>query len=182
MAQVLNTTGDINGDLWPQILESPAAPHYPMVVWSRFNGSNYDMAWSRWTGAGWAPIRYIAKRPTPGDDLDPDLAFDSIGRPYVTWWAEMEDGGGMVFFSAFLSDRWLPPVLISNPAVDSRLPVLEVSSSRELSVTYETPGGSVTQYITFTSPNTITEDINPQNTITLCIPSALNNWLNNWPD
>ena len=48
--EVLNEHGDANGDLWPEICESSIAPHYPLVVWSRFNGTEFDLAWSLWTG------------------------------------------------------------------------------------------------------------------------------------
>jgi hypothetical protein len=172
-ARALNPYGDINGDLWPTVAEAPTAPHYPYVVWSRFNGSNYDMAWSRWTGQGWAPIEFIARKPMPGDDLDANIVFNRDGRPYVVWWADMEEGAGRVYFSLLLADRWLSPVLISDPAVDSRRPTLELTSGRELAVTYETPEGVVTQYVTFSSPNTITDDINPQTTIIVNLPTAV---------
>jgi len=169
----LNPHGDINGDLWPTVGEPAAAPHYPYVIWSRFNGANYDMAWSRWTNQGWEPVEYIDSKATPGDDLDADIAFDANGRPYVVWWTDMEMGGGQVYFSVYLVNRWLPPILVSDPAVDSRFPTLEVSTARELAVSFETPEGSVTQYVTFGSPNTITDDINPQTCIFLNLPSAL---------
>jgi hypothetical protein len=174
--RTLNPYGDINGDLWPTVAETPTAPHYPYVVWSRFNGSNYDMAWSRWTGEGWTPINYIAREPMPGDDLDADVIFNPEGRPYVVWWSDMEEGGGRVYFSLLLSNRWLMPVLVSDPAVDSRFPKLELTTSRELAVTYETPEGSVTQFITFGSPNTIVDDSDPQSRrIWVNLPTAVGN-------
>jgi hypothetical protein len=169
----LNPRGDVNGDLWPAVGEPAAAPHHPYVVWSRFNGANFDMAWSRWTGDGWQDIDYIASKPMPGDDLDADIAFDSNGRPYVVWWADMEEGGGRVYFSLFLVNRWLPPILISDPAVDSRFPTLEVSTARELAVSFETPEGSMTHYVTLGSPNTIVDDSDPQTCTVVNIPTAL---------
>ena len=72
-------------------------------------------------------------------------------------------------------NRWLLPILISDAAVDSRFPTLEISTARELAVSYETPEGSVTQYVTFGSPHTITDDINPQSCIFINIPGALMN-------
>ena len=166
----LNIRGDTNGDLWPAIAETPKAPHYPLVVWSRFNGSNYDIAWSRWSGTDWSSIRSVSQWPMPGNDLDPDLVFDRDGRAYLVWWSDMNGSGGQVFFSVFLYRRWHQPILISDPAVDSRLPTLDLSNPKMVAINYETPEGRATHYITFASPNTITDDINPQNTTTLIKP------------
>ena len=46
----LNPDGDLNGDLRPTIAESPTAPFHPWVIWSRSNGTDYDLVWSSWTG------------------------------------------------------------------------------------------------------------------------------------
>ena len=96
---LLNPRGDANGDLWPTIVKSSVAPHYPWVVWSRFNGANYDLAWSRWQGSTWGSIQWILPERTPGDDLDADLTFDQKGTPYVVWWRESEEGLGEVYLS-----------------------------------------------------------------------------------
>ena len=89
----LNVEGDRNGDLWPAIRESSVAPHHPWVVWSRFNGDGYDLAWSRWHG-GWQPVTWLAGR-SAGDDLDPDVAFNGAGRPFVVWWRTGRKGGSV---------------------------------------------------------------------------------------
>ena len=50
---VLNPYGDANGDLYPTVVEADSAPHFPVVIWSSFNGLEYDLAWSRWSKHGW---------------------------------------------------------------------------------------------------------------------------------
>ena len=61
---VLNPTGDLNGDLWPVILEVPHDDNRPWIVWSRFNGTDYDLAWSRWqAGEGWSEIAWVMLTP-----------------------------------------------------------------------------------------------------------------------
>jgi hypothetical protein len=173
MNSALNPNGDSNGDLWPTITEGPSAPHYPMVVWSKFNGANYDIAWSRWTDHGWAPVEWLMDGEMPGDDLDADLVIDAHGeRPYLVWWSDT-DSAGKVYFSVYLADNWIPPLLISNPEVDSRYPTVEVVAEGMLKVLYDTPNGTVTQFVALGSPDTITDDINPQSCIYLNISSAM---------
>jgi hypothetical protein len=168
----LNPTGDANGDLWPAIAESPSDPHHPLVVWSRFNGENYDLAWSRWNEHGWQPVEWLAEQKTAGDDLDAEVVFDSGGRPYVVWWAE-GDAPAQVYISFQIAANWIPALLISDPEVDSRHPSVEVEQDGLLKVLYETQEGTVTQFVALGSPDTITDDINPQSCIFISIPSAL---------
>jgi hypothetical protein len=160
-ADVLNASGDATGDLWPAICESPNPPYYPVVVWSRFSGVDYDLAWSHWTGDSWKDVAWVFMRIEPGDDLDPDLVIDSTGRPYVVWWRDSASGG-QVFASTLLVSRWTEPFLLSELLVDSRYPTIELDAEDDLIVTYETKDGPVTQILAFTFPDTITDDINPQ--------------------
>jgi len=156
----LNPRGDLNGDLWPTVAESSVAPHYPWVVWSRFNGTDYDLAWSRWQGRDWEPIRWVEEQTTAGDDLDADLAFDWKGKPYLTWWRE-DEGVGEVYLRVFLLNRWSDAFRISPQGVDARYPTLAVYSQGRIVVEYETAAGIVQQTVLFSQPMTITDDINP---------------------
>jgi hypothetical protein len=157
----LNVLGDQNGDFFPTIGESSVAPHHPWVVWSRLYESQYDLAWSHWNGDQWEPIGWI--EPTyspPGDDLDADLSFDEIGRPYVVWWRD-EDGVGRIYLSIYLGTTWMEAYPVSDLGVDSRYPSLEVREGGTLLVRFDTPEGEVEQTVIFDLPVTITEDINP---------------------
>lgn len=160
-ARSLNIYGDRNGDLFPTIRENRIEPHYPWVVWSRFNEVQYDLAWSRWTDAGWQPIRWVEPdNDTLGDSLDADLTFDYVGRPYVAWWRN-EGGSGRIYISVFLDQEWMRSLAVSEVGVDSRYPTIEVVYQDELVVRYETPSGLVEQTVIFNLPITITDDINP---------------------
>jgi hypothetical protein len=168
----LNPAGDAYGDLWPTIAESPSAPYHPLVVWSRFNGIDYDLAWSRWSEQGWEPVRWLADFTMPGDDLDADLAFGPGGRPYMVWWSE-SDAPARVFLSFYIAERWIAPIAISDAEVDSRYPTVEVEDAGLLKVLYETPEGTVTRFVAFGNPDTITDDINPQSCVYVNMSSAL---------
>jgi hypothetical protein len=161
-AAALNLFGDRNGDLFPTIRESRVAPHYPWIVWSRFNRAQYDLAWSRWTDGAWEPVRWLEPSSSiPGDSLDADLRFDLSGRPYVVWWRN-EGGVGRIYISVFLDGRrWMPSLAISEEGQDSRYPALEIETPDEAVVRYETEGGTVEQTVRFDLPDTITDDINP---------------------
>jgi len=159
--EVLNELGDSNGDLWPAICESPLEPHYPLVVWSRFNGIGFDLAWSVWTGQSWRQIDWVYGMADNGDDLDPGIVFDSGGRPYIVWWRDVA-GQGRVYASTLLITRWSKPFLISDSLVDSRYPTIEVTEGDLLTVTYETQDETVVRGLSFEFPDTITDDINPQ--------------------
>ena len=169
--EVLNALGDSNGDLWPSICESSLRPHHPLVVWSRFNGVEYDLAWSIWTGERWRDVEWLFGRTDPGDDLDPALVFDSAGRPYAVWWRDV-GGDGQVFASTLLVDRWTKPFLISDPSLDSRYPSIEVDEADQLTVTHETKDGTVVQTLSFEFPDTITDDINPQISVDVMVNSV----------
>jgi len=159
-AHPLNPFGVANGDLWPTVAESNISPYYPWVVWSRFNGENYDMAWSRWRGRDWTPVQWIEQKSTPGDDLDADIDFNFQGRPYAVWWRE-ENGIGQVFISVFLIESWTTAWPVSTAGVDSRYPTVDVGGPGQIVVEYETAEGFLKQTVLFSRPVTITDDINP---------------------
>ncbi len=160
MFQPLNPDGDLNGDLWPFIAENPYDANRPWVVWSRFNGRDYDLAWSRWTPAGWSPVEWVEHATNLGDDMDPFVAIGPDSRPYVTWWRG-ENGIGRVYFSVFLATAWGPATPVSDPDVDSRSPVITVEPDGTIVVQFDTPGGPVTRRIKLILPTTITDDIIP---------------------
>ena len=159
--KVLNPRGDQNGDLWPVIVESNQGPAYPWVVWSRFNGRDYDLAWSRWTSKGWRPVEPIRLGQANGDDLDPDLAFDADGQAYLAW-AREEHGSFGVYVSVWLKSNWMSPVLVSEPGVESRYPVIVGFEDNAVMIEFSTAAGLELQRVAFSAPGTITDDINPR--------------------
>lgn len=154
----LNPDGDLTADSWPVIAEPRQRPNHPWVFWSRMNGTHFDLAWSKWTRSGWAPVRWLYPG-IPGDDLDPEVAFDDAGRPYVAWWTNL-DGSGQVFFSMYLETRWMTPLRVSDGGVDARYPTLTITPT-EVTISYRTPQGSEVFDLLFSRPATITDDIDP---------------------
>jgi hypothetical protein len=156
----LNPNGDRIRDLWPSVLENSLAPHHPWAVWSRLDKNDYQLAWSRWSNGRWDPVRWLDAQPAPGADLDPVMAFDGAGRPFVVWWRDL-GGRGSVFISLFLETSWLPPFQVSDPANDAKYPRLRIESDGELLVNYMTQEGLVEQLVLFDDPGTVTDDITP---------------------
>lgn len=167
----LNPDGDLYGDLWPTIAEGPAAPFHPWVLWSRSNGADYDLVWSNWTADGWGPVAWVRPTVSPGDDLDPRVAFDSTGRPFLVWWSE-EQGQGTVFLSMFLVTRWMSPFRVSDGQTDARYPELAFRGDGVAEVTYTTPHGPRVQPVGINRPDTITDDIDPYAIICVTPPGS----------
>jgi hypothetical protein len=162
---MLNSTGDATGDLWPSILENPIGRH-PWVVWSHFDGTDYELAWSRFESGVWRPVDVIVGVDAVADDLDPVLAFNDIGRAHVTWWRQ-DSGNGRVYVSLFLTTRWMEPLLLSEPDEDARAPSIVIFPDRRIQITYVTKSGTVTKLVTPNDGATITDDINPFSTFSV---------------
>jgi len=161
-ASILNPDGDTNGDLWPTVAENKIDRGHPWVAWSRFNGADYDLAWSRWTRAsGWSDVSWVERSATVGDDLDPDIAFDFTGRPHMIWWRERE-GQGQIYLSSYVDGVWLLPQRISDAATDSRYPVIRIDREGQLTIKYVVGGSTVLEVWALHQDSTITDDINPQ--------------------
>lgn len=162
--QALNPYGDDFGDGWPVVAEEPTAERFPWVVWSRLDGGELDLAYSRWDERGWSPVNWVSIHAPGGDDVDPQIGFDGEARPYLTWWT-FENGKGKVYVSVFLENDWMAPFLVSDTQVDSRYPMIEITRSSSgvntARIAYNTPDGSVRQDVVFSLPVTITDDINP---------------------
>lgn len=161
----LNPAGDSSGDLWPVFRESPTLDRWPWVVWSHFNGSDFDLVWSRWSETGWTPTA-----PVEGlhdvDAIDPDLTFDLDGRAHTVW-VSVDGVSSSVYLSRYLATIWMDPYLISDPAEIASNPSVIVMPDGGIHVSYDTPAGRVTRVIRFVQTDTITDDITPFNTLSL---------------
>ncbi len=157
----LNPEGDLSRDLWPVIVESNGRP---FVVWSRFTGIDYDLAWSRWNGPGWREVDWIEPMPRSGNDLDPDLTVDETGRPHLAWWTD-EGGLGRVYFSMYLDTRWMGAYGVSDPDTDSRDPRITVNRDGSITVEFTTPDGTRSKTIQIISGHSINDDFDPFNSM-----------------
>ena len=167
----LNPSGDDTGDLWPFIAENPINGRLPWVVWSHFDGSDFELVWSRWTDAGWSAISPVASPGDPEDALAPMVSFDPTGRPHLVW-LSAGDGPKSVFLSIFLTTRWMIPFRVSDPGEDATDPVVAVLSDGTIEVGYATPIGEITKMIRFDHPRTITDDITPFSSLTVTSTST----------
>lgn len=137
---MLNPLGDTYGDLAPTLATHPLTG-YPWVVWPKNEGNQKRIMVSTWNGRRWTvPARVAIPDPMGYDQLDPRLVFDEAGIPYLVF-AEAAPKG-RVLFSTLVSGVWTPPLLLSDPAVDSRQPTTAIQGS-ELMLAYGTPTGRV---------------------------------------
>jgi hypothetical protein len=156
----LNQDGDAMRDSLPVFVEDHTNRNYPHLVWSRFNGHDFDLVWSDWTATGWNLPKWVEWDTRPGNDLDPGLTIGDDGRLFLVWWND-ENGVGKVYFSFFLQTRWSPPTLISDWEVHSHHPGVEILDDSRIQVNYQTPDGMISEIILLIRPNTITDDIDP---------------------
>ena len=156
----LNPYGDLNKDLKPAMRENIYDGNQPYVVWPRFDGNDYEIAYSKWTNTGWRPIAYVEDMDNLSDDLDPAITFDIHGRAYMAWWRD-EQPYGKVYVSVFLNTKWMDAYPISDEGVDSWDPDIKFNEKGQIQITFTTPSGQETKCIVFHFPETITDDIDP---------------------
>jgi len=79
----LNPDGDRSGDQYPAIAENPANRNHPWAVWSRFNGSDFDLVWSRWLPDGWSAIQRVDDGTVPETTSGP--RWSSMAAAVPPW-------------------------------------------------------------------------------------------------
>jgi hypothetical protein len=156
----LNPRGDAIGDLFPVVSENAAQQRWPWVMWSRFNGHDYDLVWSRWLGAGWSPIAPVEAAPAGGDAVDASLAFSADGRAHAVWLSRGA-GPAQVKLSYFLATQWMAPFPVSDVGEDAANPSMVILPDGRIEVSYDTAVAHVTKIVAFARPSTITDDISP---------------------
>ncbi len=142
---LLNPIGDNLGDLAPVIRTHPGTG-LPWVFWSRNVAGLKQVVFAAWGEAGWTapqPVVPVDALPVQ-DELDPEVAFDAAGTPFLVWWR----GGdvGEVYFATRVGGVWTPPLRLSQTAVDSRRPTVAVDGTRAV-LSWTTPAGLVTRTI-----------------------------------
>ncbi len=163
--RTLNPMGDLNGDMWPAMVQDPNMNNYPWIVWSRYNGRDYDLGWSRWVGQNWNQVEWLETQSQLGDDLDPQIDIDD-SRPYVVWWTD-EGGMGRVYLSIYLDSRWMGRRLVSDEGIDSRFPSLAINPDGSVIVTYETAEGSESKIVAVEGGASINDALDPVENLTV---------------
>lgn len=137
---MLNPMGDTYGDLAPTLATHPITGQ-PWVVWPKNEGNQKRIMISTWNGKRWTvPARVAVPDPMGYDQLEPRLVFDASGTPYLVFTEAAPNG--RVLFTTLVNGVWTPPLLLSDPAVDSRQPTTAIQGS-ELLLAYGTPAGKV---------------------------------------
>ncbi len=135
--QMLNITGDLNGDDQPRFAEHPFEKT-PWVVWPYFDGVDFEIVYSRWTGSGWSHPLPVWDEENEINDVESSIAFEGSGIPFVTFTRKTETP--QIYVSAFLYGKWLKPVLVSDPSIDSSKPTFIFQNDIAL-VAFLTPDG-----------------------------------------
>ncbi len=81
----LNPAGAARGDGRPDVAIDPVT-EWPHVVWAWNNGSDHDIAYSRWTADGWSETEFLTSGMS--NELDPRIFVDDE-TIYVVWWEEV---------------------------------------------------------------------------------------------
>ena len=141
-AWLLNPLGDTYGDLAPVVAIQPTTG-LPWAVWPANEGNQKRLVLSRWTGTRWTEPQRIARLDALGSDqIEPRLAFDAQGAPYLLF---TEAGKtARVMFLTVAGDVWAPPLQISDDGVDSRQPTLALKGG-DVTVGFQTPAGPVSK-------------------------------------
>lgn len=156
----LNPAGDASGDLFPIVGEDRAHQRWPWVIWSHFNGQDFDLVWSRWLGTKWSRVAPLEASAGPEDAVDPSLAFGPDARPHAVWLARGPERAE-VQLSIFLQTQWMAPFTVSDPGEDALNPSIVVHPDGQIEVSYDTTLAHVTKLILFARPMTITDDLTP---------------------
>ncbi len=106
----LNTSGEANGDLSPDLRINPLTRR-PEVVWAYWTGSNYEIAWSFFDGETWSSPLLLTD--SPADDIEPKLAFDHLGNLGIAW-TRMESVSRIWYCEKDPEAGWSGEIVVSN--------------------------------------------------------------------
>src|SRR5262245_20991527 len=97
--ELIQSTYDPTDDTGPSIALAPYDGQ-PVVIWSRFDGADYELALSRRSATtGW-PAHVLLTANSTNDSM-PEFAVDSGDRVHVLWWGN--GAGAPMSFESFSS-------------------------------------------------------------------------------
>ncbi len=82
--RMLNISGAARGDGRPDI--SRPDTDVRAVVWAYQTGTDFDIAFSEWTGISWADPVFLTS--SLQNEIDPRVYAEEDGSVHVTWWAQ----------------------------------------------------------------------------------------------
>jgi hypothetical protein len=121
---LLNENGDCNLDGEPHFAIDPTAG-LPAVVWSKFDGNDYEIAYSYFNGSIWSNYEFLTDNDQ--NDFDSRLAFNNEGTIKVTWWVD-EPVPEIYYKIRKNSEPWSSSVRVSNISENSKYPSLVASA------------------------------------------------------
>lgn len=138
---------DTATDTWSKAISlthDPSVPHFhpdaalntegrPAVVWSGFDGEDYEVFFTTWRSGKWTPPAPITDN-RYFSDAQPSLSF-YLGIPMVAWTHSQPDGA-MILYTFRENDVWEKPVRLSSRFQPSRSPRL-FSQGQNLAVSWK---------------------------------------------
>ena len=143
LEHLLNPQGDTLGDLPPIFRFHPLTGH-PWAVWSMNVANQKVIGVAAWGAAGWTVPGRVVTAPDPYfyDQVEPSLAIDDGGRPFLVW--TRKEPIPQIYFSTLIRGVWTPPLRVSTPEIGGRAPSITVTGTIA-TITYETDSGPVVQ-------------------------------------
>ena len=123
----LNPEGDLYHDGPPSIVVNPVTG-LPEAVWSYWDGSFYQVAWSRFNGVAWTMIStplgldYQYLTADERQNFDPKLWIDQVGNRRVVWWRRSTNEPDDVVVAVLPAGetQWWAPQRVSRAGVPTR--------------------------------------------------------------
>ena len=123
----LNPDGDYYQDGPPSIVFNPVT-RQPEAVWSYWDGSYYQIAWSRFNGKTWTMVEtplgkdYQYLTSDERQNFDPKLWIDHAGNRRVVWWRRGQGEPDDVVIAVLPAGetQWWSPQRVSRDGVPTR--------------------------------------------------------------
>jgi hypothetical protein len=135
--RIVNADGDARGDKYPDFVLRQGFT--PAVVWSYWDGQDFEVAYSEWTGAAWSATLLLTNNST--DDLEPKIEMDAAGRPILTWWRAGAPSA-VYAMRRTSSASWESESPVSQAAEPARAPTLALPLDGYVRVAYEVREGA----------------------------------------
>jgi len=110
---------------------------FPTVVWSAFDGEDYELYLTSWEGGQWAQTEQVTDD-RGYSDAQPVLVCHQQ-TSLVLAWTRAGPGGNTILWSRRLNGGWQPPVPVTGPHSRSRSPRL-VSQGDKLALGWDDSG------------------------------------------
>ena len=115
--EVIESTNDAVPDIGPSISLAPYDGQ-PVVIWSRYDGTDLELAVSHRTASGFWPTHALLTA-NSGSDTLPEFAVDAADRVHVLWWGN--GPGAPLSFQCFSSITGEPLCPLEDPFAPRRI-------------------------------------------------------------